>query len=189
MPLRWIEGKPLRFLDFDIENRPLSYWVPDRPSAEITAIAWGWTDQTRVTCRLLGKHSMKQILEDFRAAFNEADGVTGHYIRKHDLPIINGAMAELGLDLLGPKLTSDTRLDLPKIKDLPLSQEALGAMYDLERPKYHMSQPDWREANRLTPEGLRQTRKRVVADVRQHKVLRERLLGLGLLGPPRTWHP
>jgi len=34
-----------RILDFDIENRPLSYWIPDQPTAEITAIAWAWADK------------------------------------------------------------------------------------------------------------------------------------------------
>jgi hypothetical protein len=35
-----IERKQRRILDFDIENRPLSYWVPDMPTADITSISW-----------------------------------------------------------------------------------------------------------------------------------------------------
>jgi hypothetical protein len=51
--MKWKTRRKLRILDFDIENRPLSYWVPDRPSAEITAIAAGWVDVKRVECWML----------------------------------------------------------------------------------------------------------------------------------------
>jgi hypothetical protein len=36
------ERGELRVLDFDIENRPLSYWYDGKSTAEITAIAWWW---------------------------------------------------------------------------------------------------------------------------------------------------
>ena len=36
------EERELRVLDFDIENRPLSYWVPDMPTCDITSIASAW---------------------------------------------------------------------------------------------------------------------------------------------------
>ena len=42
-----------RVLHFDLENRPLSYWCDDRPSAEVTAIAWSWADESKVHCWLL----------------------------------------------------------------------------------------------------------------------------------------
>ena len=62
-------------------------------------------------------------------------------------------------------------------------------MYGLERPKQHMSQPEWREANRLTPAGLKMTRQRAVADVQQHKQLRARLVEARALKPPKMWYP
>jgi hypothetical protein len=34
--------------------------------------------------------------------YNAADIVTGHYIKKFDLPILNGALFEHGLPLLDP---------------------------------------------------------------------------------------
>ncbi len=129
------------------------------------------------------------MLTRFRELYDEADMVTGHYIRKHDLPIINAAMIEHGFEPLGEKLTSDTRLDLVRTKDLSMSQESLAAMYRLSRAKHHMSQDEWREANRLTSAGLAQTRRRVVSDVRQHKQLRERLLEAGALKGPKLWKP
>ena len=189
MGLRWTDGRPLRWLDFDLENRPLSYMGSDFTSAEVTAIAASWVGEKRVRCWALGEATAEEMLRGFCALYEQADGVTGHYIRKHDLPILNGALLELGLPLLGSKLTSDTKLDLVRRKDLSASQESLGEMYGLSHPKEHMSQPQWRAANRLTPEGIRETKRRVKGDVRQHKSLRAKLIEAGALGPPKVWHP
>lgn len=178
----------LKVLDFDIENRPLSYWIPDRPTAEITAIAASWVDKAKVDYWLLTKENDHvEMLEAFVKLYDEADMVTGHYIRKHDLPIINSHLIEYGYDPLGPKLTQDTKLDMKKKKDMSASQEALAAMYELPRSKHHMSQAQWRDANRLTDSGLKQTRKRVVDDVNQHKELRETLIENNVLNSPKMW--
>lgn len=182
--------RPPRVLSFDIENRPLSYWYDGRCTAEVTAIAWAWTDSSEwVESRCLGDDRALVMLEDFREAYDEADIVTGHYIRKHDLPILCGALVEFDRPPLGAKLTCDTRLDLVRWSDLPKSQEALGDMLGLESPKEHMSQADWRDANRLTRAGVEETRRRVTGDVRQHCELRAALLDRGLLGAPRWWSP
>ncbi|MCC6311350.1 MAG: hypothetical protein IT345_10590 [Trueperaceae bacterium] len=188
-------------LDFDIENRPLSYWVPDRPTAEITAIASCWVDDpSSMQVDLLGELPGHELLHRFLVRYNQADLVTGHYIRKHDLPIINGALYELSgseqyMGLLGPKLTCDTKLDMFKKADVPATQEFLldtlqvtsedGVPFE----KYHMSQTQWREANRLTPRGLAETRARVESDVRAHIALRAKMLKLGMLRGPRVWNP
>lgn len=183
-------SKSWRVLDFDIENRPLSYWVPDRPTAEVTAIAWAWADKpSRVEVSLLGIDSLEQMLTKFTAAYNEADMVTGHYIRKHDLPILNGALMEVGLPLLGPKRTQDTKLDMVKKADIPVTQEFLSDTLGVKSRKYHMTQTMWRDANRLTPEGLALTEKRVTDDVRQHMKLRKAMLAMGMLHPPKVWRP
>lgn len=189
IPLDWHVTKKCRCLDFDIENRPLSYWCPDRPSAEVTAIAWGWCDDPRIEVGLLGLDGVLRGLEEFLEVFASADMVTGHYIRKHDLPIINGMLMEKGMDLLPKKLTCDTRLDLPKEKDLPVSQEALADHLGITIPKIHMTQAMWREANRLTPKGLKLTSDRVSRDVQQHKLIRKELLNRNLLKSPKMWIP
>lgn len=191
-----------RILDFDIENRPLSYWTPDRPSAEITAIAWSWLGESKVRCALLGLPTVytlpdgatvhtdvAEILDEFVQAYDQADIVTGHYIRRHDLPIINGALIENGMPILSQKTTTDTKLDLVKRSDLPVSQEALAAYLEIKAPKVQMTQADWRDANRLTRSGLARTYKRVVGDVKQHKVMRAELIARGLLRAPKVWRP
>lgn len=189
MSLRWTKPKRKRWLDLDIENRPISYWYEGRATADITAIAWSWLDQSRVHVALQDARpeSAREMLERFCAAYQEADYVTAHNIRGHDLPIIQGALAELKLPLLASKRASDTLRDIPRWKDLPKSQENLCEMLGVPAEKQHMSQINWREANRLTDSGLKKTYKRVSKDVVQHKALREKLLELGWLGDPRRW--
>jgi hypothetical protein len=186
-PLRLVvPSRPMRVLDFDIENRPLTYLGSDFTTAEVTAIAWAW-DADDVTVYLLGEHPLRYILERFVEAYNEADMVTGHYIKGHDLPMVNGALVECGMPSLQDKLVQDTKTDLIALKGISKSQESLGSMFRLDQPKVQMNQTKWRAANRLTPEGLAEVRERVVGDVRQHIAMRQRLLDLGYLAGPRVW--
>lgn len=183
-----VQTRPLKVLDFDIENRPLSYLGSDFTTAEVTAIAWAWDDQSgRVTVRLLGERDLPDILDEFLDAYRQADLVTGHYIRGHDLPMVNGALMELRRPPLPDRMTQDTKLDLMRTRGMSLSQESLGAMFRLESEKVQMNQVKWRSANRLTPEGLALVRERVVGDVRQHLALRAALLEHEYLAPPRLW--
>ena len=207
-----VQGRGLRTLDFDLENAPRSYWLPDRPTAEITAIASCWTDDpSSMEVHLLtfpcrhhgwkcpdmgpGEMSGREMLRRFSARYAEADMVTGHYIRKHDLPIINAMLMEEGLPLLGPKLSCDTKLDMVKKADLPATQEFLLETLDVRNAdgsplrKFHMSQSDWREANRLTPAGIAKTRERVASDVYSHMQLRLAMVERGMLRAPSVWSP
>lgn len=203
-----------RILDWDIENRPLSYWVPDMPTAEITSIAWMWVGEhdsmqaalLAPPCFHAGHESRcpdmpdylmteRDMLAQFVAAYNSADMVTGHYIRRHDLPITNAMLYEMDLPLLQTKLTSDTKMDMFKKADLPATQEflldLLGTTCPLGIPleKFHMTQKMWREANRLTPKGVELTRRRVMSDVHAHSHMREDMLRRGWLRLPSMWRP
>lgn len=184
-------SKELRTLDFDIENRPLSYLGMDFTTADVTAIAAGWVGEEDVWVGLQTKSqsSLPRLLKKFRSMWEEADVVTGHYILKHDIGHIQGALIEFDLPLLGPKLVSDTKIHLKKFTGLSKSQENLGHMFELTAPKYHMNTPMWREANRLSKEGMELTKARVVEDVVMHKEMRAKLIKLGLLNPPTLWRP
>lgn len=186
MTLRFT-GRGLRILDFDCEARPLSWYGGDFVTRELTAIAAQFIGEKRVYCWLLGRDDPIRMLKAFRRLYDQADMVTGHFIRGYDLPAVNAGMLEAGLPPLTAKLSHDTKLDLLRFSGLSKSQENLGALLHLEHPKVQMDQEKWREANRLTARGLALTRRRVVGDVRQHIELRARLLELGLLGPPRVW--
>jgi len=204
--------RPLAILDFDIENRPLTYWVPDRPTAQITSIAWMWVGQhDSLDCRLLappcyhkgheehcpdwpaGMVSERQMLLDFAEVIGRADIVTGHYILRHDLPIVNGAMYDNALPLLDDIRASDTKLHMFTKADLPASQEHLLELLGTTCPigttleKFHMTQVKWREANKLTRAGVELTRRRVMSDVHAHSHMREDMLARGWLSAPTIW--
>lgn len=181
--------RELAILHFDIENRPLAYLGQDYTTAEITAIAAQFRGATRGFVWALGRDDNAKMLAGFVALYNVADLVTGHYIRPHDLPIINGALLEQGMPPLSAKLTVDTKEDLVKRRYLSASQENLCAMFGIETPKVHMSNADWREANRLTPAGIQKTIARVTGDVRQHMALYTHLVEHDLLTAPKVWSP
>lgn len=193
--MRWYSTGDLRTLDLDIENRPLTYMGPDYTSGDITAIAASFLDESKVHLWLMGqdgrwlRDEYEEMLDGFRGLYYGADVVTGHYIRKHDLPVINGGLMEMRLPLLDQKMTQDTKLDLVGSKYLSLSQESLAAYYRLSHKKEHMNQAHWRTANRFLPEGIAETRRRAVGDVKQHKLLRQELIDLGALKSPQLWRP
>jgi hypothetical protein len=184
-------------LDFDIENRPLSYHFPD-PTAEVTAIAAAWADHPKdVFVWLLkpaetdAEHAayMTEMLLGFKELYDAADMVTGHYITRHDLPIINGALMDYNLPVLEQKMVQDTKTQMVKKADVPATQEYLAEMERLKSRKVHMTQHDWRQANRLTVEGREAARKRVTGDVRQHMKLRKAMIRDRLLHSPTIWRP
>lgn len=180
----------LRVLDFDIENRPLAYWYDGATTAEITAIAACWMGEPKsMHVWLLGQDDPWDMLRGFVDLYDEADMVTGHYIRRHDLPVLNGAMLEAGLPPLAEKLTSDTKMDLVKRKDLSASLEELAVMFGLQARKAHMSNSDWREANRLKPAGIRKAKERATGDVRLHMEIYGKLVAGGYLSAPKMWRP
>lgn len=183
-------ARQLRILDFDSEVRPMHY-SEFRPEGQITAIAWSWVGSDIVDGDTLAQDLSNErvMLERFLEQYRQADIVTGHYIRKHDLPLINEHAIRLGLPPIGAKLTSDTQADFTGVKSLGKSQENLALTFGVAESKHHMTGAEWRVANMLTPEGQALSLKRVSMDVRQHKALRAELLKRGLLKAPRMWNP
>lgn len=215
---RGIIKRTERWLDFDIECRPLSWYGGDWVTKEITAIAAAWIgpngkSKGPVSAWLLDpfgfmanadydptnpvsigdafesamRASTLEMLEGFRAMYDAADIVTGHYIRGFDLPLLNGAALEFGISTFGDKLSCDTKGDLVRSQGLSKSMENLGAVFELNHPKVQMNQATWRAANRLLPRGLALTRKRVVGDVREHIEMLKVMLDRGVLRAPSIW--
>lgn len=187
-----IRTRPLRVLDFDIETRRVGFHQAGRfnpDGCEPVAIAAGWVGESRVAVQLRPEADARHMLLWFRNLWEQADMVTGHYIRKFDIPIINGALLEHRLPLLSPKLVQDTKGDLKDIAGLSQSQENLGKMLDIQANKFHMADNDWRAIARFDPDAMESCRKRVTKDVRQHKELRVKLLALDALRNPRRWTP
>ena len=190
-----------RILDFDCENRPLSYLGSDFTTPELTGVAWkfiGTKGKPDALCMgevvgtdIAGNKRVitgQTMLLGFLAAYVQADIITGHNIRKHDLPLLNASLLEQGLSPLPAKMTCDTYADLKRRSPGFASQATLSEMLGVRSPKVGMSTVAWRNANRLNG-GVEQTRKRVVGDVVQHIEMRARLLELGWLRAPRLWTP
>jgi hypothetical protein len=181
-----------RVLDFDIETRRIGFhsagkFSPD--GCEPVAIAAGWADEDQVYVWTLLDSAPASMLGAFRHLWDMAGIVTGHYIRKFDLPIINGALLEHGLPLLSPKLTQDTHGDFVRVAGMSKSQENLSLMLRTGSKKVHMADNDWRQIARLEVGAMEQCRARVKGDVVQHKQDRLALLAAGALKAPRVWKP
>lgn len=186
-----------KVLDFDVECRPMAWYGGDFVTKQPTAIAWKFVGgREKPTVAAIGESDRSsRILQEERAmlsafveAYNEADVVTGHYIRGFDLILLNGALLRLGMPLLIAKLAQDTKNDLVQVSGVSKSQENLGAMFELDHPKIPMNTSKWFEANLLVPEGIALTKKRVVGDVEQHVELRDKMLELSVLAEPSFWN-
>lgn len=129
------------------------------------------------------------MLKAFVKRYNEAGIVAGHYIRGFDLPLINWALAEHGLPVLGMKDTHDTKEALVKMHGVSKSQENLASFLGLQNPKVGMNMENWRSANRLDPSGIEYAVVRCEGDVLQNIEMRAELMQRGLLGPPKPWTP
>lgn len=188
--MNWRTVRKLKVLDFDSECRPLHY-SEFRDESQITAIAWSWIGSRDMEYGILKQDLSNEhhILERFIEAYDEADVVTGHYIVRHDLPMINDHCMRFGWPLLEPKRAQDTKTLLPAVRGLGLSQDNLAALFELDEKKHHMVGRRWAVANTLTSEGREQARMRVVKDVRQHVRLRRELIEKGYLKPARLWQP
>jgi len=185
---KWRNVRPLRVLDFDCENRPLSYLGGDFTTPELTVIAWKFPRED-LQVMYQPEHTLSEMLSGFVEAYDSADMVTGHNILKHDLRLINAMLLEHGQPPLRPKLVSDTYRDLKRRSPGFASQASLAEMLGVRAPKVGMTTPGWRKANRLLPEGVERAVNRGVGDVRQHILLRKELLKRGWLRPPRIWYP
>jgi hypothetical protein len=188
--LLWKPESPPRLLIFDIENRPLSYWYDGNPTAEVSIISAKWLDEGEPFVFTMKRGGNSRILQQFRPLYDAADVVVGHHIRGHDLPILNGAYIEQGMEPLAPKMTIDTLKDLIRWKDIPKSLEYLAAWLGCPIQKPHLTQHDWRKANRLDDGALKIAEMRCRDDVLATEWVYKELMRKGLINkPPRRWTP
>jgi hypothetical protein len=186
--------EPTRILDFDWECKP-GFWIGgDYVTKIVTACASMFVGEetepvvdVAVRVGVAGERDRIRMLKRFVKRYNEADVVTGHYIRAFDLPLVNSALIRLGLEPLGNKMTHDTKLDMVKRSGLSTSQENLGALFELNHPKVQMNEPLWVSSIHGQKKALEGLVDRVAGDVLQHVELRAEMMRRGLLGPPRRW--
>lgn len=190
-----VPQRKLNVLDLDIETRKIGFhdagrFKPGGAEPVIIALAFeGMEPEYRSLGPLWREEDARSMLAWFRGYYEAADVITGHYIRKFDLPILNGALFEWGMPLLDQKLVIDTKTDLVDMAAMSLSQENISALKELEESKFHMHDNRWRSVARLTPEGLALAQERVTKDVLQHQALRKSLAASGALKPASLWKP
>jgi DNA polymerase elongation subunit (family B) len=190
--LRWSStATQRRLLDFDIECVAAGYADPEWVPSHITALAWSWVGEDYVTTKTVldYAHDLRSflkmhflgcppMLEEFVAVFNQADAVTGHNIRRFDLPVMNAEMMRLGLPVLEEKPVIDT-IRLVKSKGFKKGQDVIADVLGVPAEKKAMNWAQWQKAY-ATP-GWPEVRERVAGDVVQHKLVLGRLLELGYL--------
>ena len=194
------ETHDLRVLDFDIECRPIAWYAGEWVTKQPTVIAWKWVHEpayveprvawigrSGISARVLDEE--EEMILEFLEVYDRAEMVTGHFIRGFDLPTLNGACMRLGMPGLGSKLASDTKLDLDTASGLSKSMENLSAMFEAEHQKFPMNTALWARSNMLLPDGIELAKTRCQNDVVEHIELRERMIDLDVLAPPRDWSP
>ncbi len=186
-----VSTRDARVLDFDIETVAAGFadpqWVPNH----ITAIAWSWVGDDRVSVKtvldyakslptFLSMHFLgcTPMLAEFVRVFNDADVVTGHNIGRFDLPVMNAELMRLKLPILEKKPVIDT-MKLVSSKGFKKGQDVMSEVFAVPAEKKAMNWAQWQKAY-ATP-GWPEVRERVTGDVVQHKMLLAELKDLGYL--------
>ena len=84
-------GDGLRWLSFDCECRPLSWYAGDFVTREITAIAWRFLDQKHTACVLLGRDANRLTKRGIQAVRQRVVGDVNQQIELRE------KLLELGL--------------------------------------------------------------------------------------------
>ena len=101
----WQTVREVRGLCIDVENLPGTYGPGDYTHPKITAVGWGWRgDQSgyRASPKVHGRtfaradvEGMREVAEEFRSVWDEADFVIGHNIRLFQGGMKRGQVLEL----------------------------------------------------------------------------------------------
>jgi DNA polymerase elongation subunit (family B) len=182
-----------RILDFDIETIAAGFADPEWVPQKITCVAWSWIGSDVVESRVCGPAGIfgkperrAKMLAPLLAALSEADMVTGHNIRRFDLPVIQAEVMRLGLPSLEPVLAQDT-IKLRTSKGFKKGQDNLGRLYRIADEKLALDWQAWQDA--YDEDGWQTIRDRAESDVKMHKQLRAALLEHDYLKEPRRWTP
>jgi hypothetical protein len=196
-----------RILCFDIETMPVGFSEWD-PEAEIVAICTYWVGEKEAPRYwLVRPENVKKTLKEFCGVYDQADLVVGQYIRKFDLPTINGALMMHGLPTLQEKLTQDTKDDWGKKRGVSASLESFLVYYQtMDRLvtvhgkiyKAHLGKAHWRliyralcslRSDAWSQAQLNLLRSRCQGDVVATAKVFNKMAKLGHLRAPKMWRP
>ena len=183
----WRNVRTLPLFCLDVEARPGPWGGGDFTFKSMLSLAGG-PDEHNIA--YLGPGFKARALERWVLPLRESCLVITHNGPRYDLPLLNGTLMKMGLEPLPHLLVSDTYEHLPK-RGLAFSA-SLGNMarrFKLTHQKGSMSEYGWELVYTGDREALERLRTYNIGDVFTTLKLRRRLLELGLLGPPRVWHP
>ena len=181
----------LRILDLDIETVAAGYADPGWVPHTITAWAASWNDPDRVECRALpvrhfyDRKARRRFLGPLLKLISQADLLTGHNLFRFDLPVIQAEAMRLELPPLTPVRVQDT-MRILKSKGFKKGQDNLVALLRTGEKKA-LNWQQWQDA--YAEPSLATVKERNIGDVRDHIVLRTRMLGLGWLRRSVMWKP
>jgi hypothetical protein len=181
----YVAGLPV--FCFDVETRPGPYGGGDYTFKNMLSVAGKFEGKRQMS--YLGPGYSAEELEEFVAPLRGETLVVCHN-GKYDLPLLAGTLVKNGLAPLPPVLLHDTYACLPKRGGA--YSASLGNMaerFAVGASKGHMGEVAWERAYAGDPAALKKLRAYNEGDVRTTLALRNKLMELGLLGPPMTWRP
>lgn len=182
--MKWRTLRAFRGLAFDIENMPGTYGPGDYTHPKLTALACQFIDGEFTFAWCFNRREperMAEQVDEFRAAWEKADFVVGHNIRRHDMKLLDGFCVSLGIPLLPRRRMVDTYLDQPRMAGFSRSLENLAARWECPEQKIRLSEYDWERAYDGIPGAVELMRQRVISDVRISIWLYHELVKRGLL--------
>lgn len=161
-----IQRTPRRVLCFDIENKPGTHGLGDYTHKKVTAIACQFLDETEPHVWSVHWRNKQWVARQFLKQWEQADAVMGHFIRKHDMRLIQGFFIMADMPPLPAKRMIDTFLDVePKTTGYSKSLENLCARWGCPISKLHVPEHAWDAAYDGVPEYVEIMRQRAVTDV------------------------
>jgi uncharacterized protein YprB with RNaseH-like and TPR domain len=184
----WREVSKRDIFALDIEARPGPWGGSDFTFRHMLSIAGKYVAHREMY--YLAPGFSAEALEGFVTPIRAGAIVLTHNGPKYDLPFLSGTLIRAGLEPLPSLLCIDTYAHLPKRgRAFSASLGNLTKRFGVRYQKGAMSEYDWDLVYQGDPEALERLRKYNTGDVLATIALRERLLELGLLGPPRPWRP
>lgn len=170
---------------FDVEARPGPWGGGDFTWKSMLSIAGSLDGEVSY----LGPGFKPKALERFVRPIRDGALIVTHNGPKYDLPFLNGTLMKMGLRPLPPLLVSDTYAHVPRRgQAFSASLGNMARRFGVQA-KGSMSEWDWEQVYSGDKAALERLRDYNIGDVLTTLELRDRLIGLGLLGPAKRWKP